>query len=68
MTHTVTDCTVSAHIRHTAHGTVFIPEHSRSVHVRLTTEQRRAKQQADMEKIRARRAFIAQQKALGLSY
>ena len=68
MTHTVTDCTVSAHIRHTARGTVFIPEHSRSAHVRLTTEQRRAKQQADMEKIRARRAFIAQQKALGVSY
>ena len=44
MTHTVTDCTVSAHIRHTATGTVFIPEHSRSAHVRLSTEQRRPQQ------------------------
>ena len=68
MTHTVTDCRVSAHIRHTTTGTVFIPEHSRSAHVRLTTEQRRAKQQADMAKIRERRAFAAQQKALGLAY
>ena len=68
MTHTVTDCTVSAHIRHTARGTVFIPEHSRSAHVRLTTEQRRAKQQADMEKIRARRQRIASERALGIRY
>ena len=68
MTHEVTDCLVSAHIRHTARGTVFIPEHSRSAHVRLTTAQRQAKQREDMAKIRERRAFIRQQKALGLPY
>ena len=60
--HAVSESSVQAHVRHTAHGDVFIPEHHRSSHARLTTEQRQAKAEADMDKIRLRR----QQRAAGL--
>lgn len=57
--HDVAGSIVHAHIRHTARGDVFIPEHERSAHVRLTAEQRKAKADADMEKIRERRRLRA---------
>ena len=39
-----------------------MPEHTRRSHTRLNAEERRAKEEADMEKIRLRR----QQRAAGL--
>ena len=60
--HTVKEHVISAHWKHRHDGSYFMPEHTRRSHTRLNAEERRAKEEADMEKIRLRR----QQRAAGL--